>query len=261
MVPFNLQALISARGGNQAWNSYLDTLLSNITRPGPANARLSNEPSLDIPWEYDYTGAPYLTQRIVREVQQDLYFDAPVGHFGNDDLGAMSSWYVWSELGFYPETPGTATLVLGSPVFPAATVHLADGNTITISASGAQTAAPYVRGLTVNGKSWDKAYVDYGALERGATLSYDLAGTPDSSWAVGPGAAPPSDPTGEQAALTPASPGNRAKPGEPWPYCDNLGTSADPRCVHVSAIGTGCAPIPARDTQILHNGCRGRGIH
>ncbi len=127
MVPFNLRALISARGGDQAWVSYLNSLLSNITSPGPTNARLSNEPSLEIPWEYDYAGAPYLTQRIVREAQQDLYADAPVGQFGNDDLGAMSSWYVWSELGFYPETPGTTTLALGSPVFRKTIVHLAGG--------------------------------------------------------------------------------------------------------------------------------------
>ena len=29
----------------------------------------------------------------------------------------MSAWYVFSALGFYPETPGTADLALGSPVF------------------------------------------------------------------------------------------------------------------------------------------------
>ena len=112
----------------------------------------------------------------------------------------MSSWYVWSELGFYPQTPGTTTLVLGSPVFRKAVVHLAGGAAITINAPGAQAAAPYVHGLTVNGEPWDKAYVDYGSLAKGATLDYDLATTPDTSWAAGPDAAPPSDPTGEQPA-------------------------------------------------------------
>ena len=206
MVPFNLQALISARGGDQAWISYLNSLLSNITKPGPSNANLSNEPSLEIPWEYDYAGAPYLTQQAVRETQQDLYADAPVGQFGNDDLGAMSSWYVWSELGFYPETPGTTTLALGSPVFRKIVVHPAGGAAITINAPGARAAAPYVHGLTVNGRPCDKAYVDYRALAKGATLDYDLATTPDISWASGPDAAPPSDPTGEQPALTSVTP-------------------------------------------------------
>ncbi len=206
MVPFNLQALINARGGDKAWVSYLNSLLSNITSPGATNANLSNEPSMEIPWEYDDAGAPYLTQHVVREAQQDLYCDAPVGQFGNDDLGAMSSWYVWSELGFYPQTPGTQTLALGSPVFQKATVRLANGRAITIHATGAQPAAPYVHGLTVNGRAWNKAYLDYGTLAKGATLNFDLSTTPDSSWASGPDAAPPSDPTGQQPALTSVSP-------------------------------------------------------
>jgi len=167
---------------------------------------------VEIPWEYDYAGAPYLTQRMVREVQQELYFDAPVGQFGNDDLGAMSSWYVCSELGFYPETPGTQTLALASPVFRKATVHLANGRAITISAPNAQTASPYVHGLTVNGATWKKAYVSFGDLSKGATLEYDLSTTPDTSWAASPDAAPPSDPTGEQPALTSAEPADAPTP-------------------------------------------------
>ncbi|HKB29689.1 MAG TPA: lectin [Streptosporangiaceae bacterium] len=217
MVPFNLQALINARGGRQAWVSYLNGLLANITSPSADTANLSNEPSLEIPWEYDYAGAPYLTQQTVRKAQQNLYADAPVGQFGNDDLGQMSSWYVWSELGFYPQTPGTQTLALGSPVFPQAIVHLADGRAITINAPGAQPAAPYVHGLTVNGAAWHQAYVDFGALATGATLDFALSATPDTSWASGPDAVPPSDPTGERPAITTASPegGLILTPGAP----------------------------------------------
>ena len=125
----------------------------------------------------------------------------------------MSSWYVWSELGLYPQTPGTPTLALGSPVFQQATVHLASGRAITINAPGAQPAAPYVRGLTVNGATWNKAYLDYGDLAKGATLNFDLSTAPDTSWATGPDAAPPSDPTGQQPALTSVSPRKRADPG------------------------------------------------
>jgi putative alpha-1,2-mannosidase len=94
MVNFNLRGLIDAKGGDAAYNTFLDGLLSNLTKPTSTNANLSNEPSVEIPWEYDYTGAPYKTQAIVRQAQQQLYFDAPVGQDGNDDLGAMSSWYV-----------------------------------------------------------------------------------------------------------------------------------------------------------------------
>jgi predicted alpha-1,2-mannosidase len=206
MVPFNLQALINARGGNAAWVSYLNSLTSNLTNPSGTNADLSNEPSLEIPYEYDYAGAPYLTQQTVRNVEDELYFDAPVGSFGNDDLGAMSSAYVWDELGFYPETPGTPTLALGSPVFAKAVVHEGSGNTLTINASGAQDSAPYIQSMKVNGQAWNKAYLDYGTLSAGGTLNYTLSSTPNKSWASSTSAAPPSDSTGEQTALDSAGP-------------------------------------------------------
>jgi predicted alpha-1,2-mannosidase len=206
MVPFNIQALINARGGNQAWVSYLNSLTSNLTNPSGTNADLSNEPSLEIPYEYDYAGAPYLTQQTVRNVEDELYFDAPVGQDGNDDLGAMSSAYVWDELGFYPETPGTPVLALGSPVFPKAVVHLSSGASLTINAPNAQDAAPYIQSLKVNGASYNQAYLDYSTLSSGATLDYDLSTTPNTSWASSPSAAPPSDATGEQTALASAGP-------------------------------------------------------
>ena len=125
MVPFNLKALIAARGGAAAYSSRTSTACwPTSPTPTAINADLSNEPSLEIPWEYDYLGQPWKTQAAVRQAQQKLYFNAPVGSFGNDDLGAMSSWYVWSALGMYPETPGTDTLTLGSPAFPRAQVDL-----------------------------------------------------------------------------------------------------------------------------------------
>jgi predicted alpha-1,2-mannosidase len=206
MVPFNIQGLIRARGGDAAWVSYLNGLLANLTSPGPDNANLGDEPSLEIPYEYDYAGAPDLTQQAVREIEQELYSDTPAGQTGNDDLGTMSAAYVWDELGFYPETPGTPVLALGSPVFPRAVVHLPGGAKLTISAPNAAAGTPYVRGLTVNGRAWNRAYLDYSDLARGANLDFDLSAAPDPSWASGVAAAPPSDPTGARQVLTSAGP-------------------------------------------------------
>jgi predicted alpha-1,2-mannosidase len=205
MVPFNLQALITAKGGNAAYSSFLDGLLQNLSNPGPTNANLNDEPSIEIPWEYDYTGAPWQTQQAVRDAQQQLYFDAPAGQFGNDDLGAMSSWFVWSNLGFYPQDPGTDTLVLGSPVFPTSVVHLANGKSLTITAPNAAPDAPYVHGLSVNGKAWNSPWLTFAQLSNGATLDYDLATTPDKTWGAAPSAAPPSDSHGEQPVLASTS--------------------------------------------------------
>ena len=214
MVPFNIQALIAAHGGNQAYEDFLDRLFTNIAHPGPLDANLSNEPSIEIPWEYDYVGAPWKTQQVVREAQQQLYFNAPVGQFGNDDMGAMSSWYVWSNLGMYPEVPGTDTLVIASPVFPRAAVHLANGKDITIDAPAAAADAPYVQQLALNGDPWPKTYLNGNQYRNGATLTFDLGTAPNHAWGSGPNAAPPSDSTGAQSVLaTVGPPGVVVEPG------------------------------------------------
>jgi predicted alpha-1,2-mannosidase len=211
MVPFALQTLIRAAGGDANWVNRLNGLMSDITSPGPENADLGNEPSMEIPWEYDFAGAPYLTQQSVREIEQELYSDTPAGEPGNDDLGTLSAAYVWDELGFYPEIPGSGTLALASPAFPYIVI---DGK-IRISAPGAggdpaQTGVaasnPYVHGLAVDGKPWNDAYVDFGALSHGATLDYSLASAPDPEWAAAARSAPPSDPLGAEPALVSAGP-------------------------------------------------------
>ncbi|WP_244188953.1 lectin [Streptomyces yokosukanensis] len=230
MVPFNLRQLIQARGGDKAYSSYLDTLLDNITGPGNTNADLSNEPSVEIPWEYDYTGQPWKTQEAVRAAQQKLYFNAPVGSFGNDDLGAMSSWYVWSELGMYPETPGTDTLALGSPAFPVAQVTFAGGKAVRIDAPQAAPDAPYVQSLDVKGKEWTASWLTYQQFKGAGTVDFTLGTQPDTSWASGPSAVPPSDTTGGDrvlAATGPSSDGLVLQPngsGDGTLDLTNLGT-------------------------------------
>jgi putative alpha-1,2-mannosidase len=232
MVPFNLQQLIQARGGAKTYSSYLDSLLDNITHPGNTNADLSNEPSVEIPWEYDYTGEPWKAQAAVREAQQDLYFNAPVGSFGNDDLGAMSSWYVWSELGMYPETPGTDTLVLGSPVFPVAKVTFGNGKTVQINAPQAAKDAPYVQSLDVKGKEWKTSWLTFQQFKGAGTVDFTLGTTPNKSWASDPSAVPPSDTTGGGrvlAATGPSSDGLVLQPstsGDGTLDLTNLGSKA-----------------------------------
>jgi hypothetical protein len=140
-----------------------------------------------------YTGEPYQTQGAVRKIQDQIWTDTPGGLAdGNDDLGAMSAWYVWSALGMYPETPGTSALALGSPMFTQAVVTLPSGSTLTINGNGAADNAPYVQSATWNGASWNNAYAPTTAITSGGTLNYTLATTANTSWAAGTAAAPPS---------------------------------------------------------------------
>ncbi|WP_020646677.1 lectin [Amycolatopsis balhimycina] len=184
MVPFNVAGLAAARGGNSSLISYLDSVLAGFHGSGGKQADLGNEPSLELPWEYDYVGQPYKTQKVVRQVQDQIWTDAPGGLAGNDDLGAMSAWYVFSALGFYPMTPGTADLALGSPLFTQAVVTLPSGNTLTVNAPAAADNAPYVQSATWNGSAWNNAYVPTSALAAGGTLSFVLGTSANTAWAA-----------------------------------------------------------------------------
>ncbi|MGI5458531.1 lectin [Streptomyces sp. CA-249302] len=192
MVPFNVAGLAQAKGGNTAMNHYLDTVLRSYTGAN-GYAWVGNEPSIELPWEYDYTGKPYKTQATVRDVMDRIWSNSPAGLAdGNDDLGTMSAWYVWAALGMYPMTPGTSDLALGSPLFPQAVVTLPSGKTLTVNGTGAADNAPYVQSASFNGSAWNNAYAPTSAVSAGGTLTFALGTTANTSWATGSDQAPPS---------------------------------------------------------------------
>ena len=103
----------------------------------------------------------------------------------------MSSWAVFASLGLYPEIPGRAELVLGSPLFPAMTVHRPGGD-VRIVADGAAPDAPYVQSLTVNGAPYTRTWLPESFALHGGTLHFKLGTQPNKAWGVAKDAAPPS---------------------------------------------------------------------
>jgi hypothetical protein len=195
MVPFNVRGLADAKGGNAGMVSYLDHVLAAYNGSGGDHADLGNEPSIELPWEYDYVGQPWKTQSVIRNVQNQLWPDSPTGWgVGNDDLGTMSAWYVWSAMGIFPESPGTADLALGSPLFTQVVITLSTGNKLTINAPAAATNAPYVQSAQWNGGNWNNAYLPASAVSSGGTLDFTLGTTANTSWATAASSAPPSYP-------------------------------------------------------------------
>ncbi|MFJ5838335.1 GH92 family glycosyl hydrolase [Streptomyces shenzhenensis] len=202
MVQHNPAGLFAAMGGTDAALARLDDFFHDadggwaFTGSGGAKSELDNEPSLNVPYLYDYAGAPYKTQETVRAAMRQLWTTEPGGIPGNDDLGAMSAWYVFSALGMYPQVPSRAELVLASPLFERAEIDRPHGNDISIRAAGAAADAPYVRSLKVDGRSSDRAWLPASFVRDGGRLDYTLSGTPNRAW--GTGQAPPSFREGEQ---------------------------------------------------------------
>ncbi|HEY1789697.1 MAG TPA: GH92 family glycosyl hydrolase [Verrucomicrobiae bacterium] len=192
MVPFDLKDLAKILGGRNDAVKQLDIFHTKLNDGGNSMyANLGNEPCLETPWIYDFWGAPYKTQAIVRRAMNELYSVKPQGYPGNDDLGEMSSWYVFSALGMYPELPGSDIMVLGSPLFPTAVVHLKTGD-ITITANRAAKEVPYVQSLKVNGRTQNKPWLRFSKISHDGTLVYDLGATPNPRWGAHTWDAPPS---------------------------------------------------------------------
>ena len=198
MVPFNLKTLADMMGSQDVAAKRLDAFFTKLNvrawgdhDPDAWMAWMGNEPCLETPWIYCFFGQPYKAQQTVRRVLTELYSSSDAGYPGNDDVGEMSSWYLFSALGMYPELPGSDVLVLNSPLFPKAVLHLQNGD-VTIIGNGAGKDAPYVQNLKVNGQTWNKPWIRYSDISRGGTLIYDLSSTANPNWGSSPADAPPS---------------------------------------------------------------------
>jgi predicted alpha-1,2-mannosidase len=209
MVPFNAGGLIRATGGNAAMTAYLDAHLTRLNEVDGPYAWMGNEPSFGAPWLYNWAGAPHKTQAVVRRIHTELFRNAPNGLPGNDDLGALSAWYVFSALGIYPAIPGTADLTVTGPTFARADIRLPSGRTLTLDAPAAAADRPYIQSMNVNQAAWNRAYLPASLLTDGGTVHFALGAAPNTGWASAPDAAPPSYGTNAVAAA------------------DNRGVSAD----------------------------------
>lgn len=204
MVQHDPAGLFAAMGGRDEALDRLDAFFHTadgkwaFTGRGGEKSEMDNEPSINVPYLYAYAGAPYKTQETVRAAMGALWSTQPGGIPGNDDLGAMSSWYVFSALGMYPQVPSRAELVLGSPLFPRIEIDRPAGNDISIRAAGAAADAPYVRSLKVNGRASDRPWLPASFVEDGGRLDYTLSRTADRTWGADAADAPPSFREGEQ---------------------------------------------------------------
>ncbi|HEX3789704.1 MAG TPA: GH92 family glycosyl hydrolase [Pseudonocardiaceae bacterium] len=193
MVPQNLAGLITGLGGDAAARTRLDQFFTQLNAgPDAPNDWQGNEPDFDVPWVYDSAGAPWETQSTVRRIISQLYQPVPGGEPGNDDLGAMSSWYVWAAMGIYPQTPGVPMLVVGTPLFDRISIDAGNGRRIEISAPGAGDGNQYVRSLRINGQSTQHTYLMLPDRPGVTSLDFTVGSTPNTGWGTAPSDAPPS---------------------------------------------------------------------
>jgi len=154
-----------------------------------------NETDLEAPFEFNFSGQPWETQRVVRRVLKENYAATPDGVPGNDDCGEMSSWAVLSMMGIYSVDPASLAYELTGPVFPKVVLHLRDpypGKTFTLVAAGAADDAPYIQSVQLNGHSHHQNWISFHDIAAGGTLHFELSPRPNQAWGAAPEDAPPS---------------------------------------------------------------------
>lgn len=170
----NIPGLIRLEHGDQPFVAKLDELFArNLYEQG-------NEPSHHIGYLYDYAGAAAKTQLHIHDILS-TYTDEPSGLPGNDDAGQMSAWYVFSALGFYPETPGIPAYAIGTPHFPRAAILLPGGKRFEIVAHNVSAQNIYIQSATLNGKPLDRFWLKHSELMAGGRLVFEMGSTP-STW-------------------------------------------------------------------------------
>ena len=213
LVPQDPKGMIGLLGGRAPANARLDAFFaydklladpegtartewvnSAYNYYGAKTYNPNNEPDLLSPYTYLWTGQPWKTATVVRAAET-LFTNGPDGMTGNDDLGTMSAWYVFSSLGLYPTMSGANFYGVSSPQFPAAKVQVGhyrrQGGTLTISAPGASAGNRYIRSARLDGRRLRRTFVRQREIERGGRIEYALAGEP-SAWGTRPHDAPPS---------------------------------------------------------------------
>lgn len=214
-VPQNVAGLVTALGGRQVVADRLDGFTTELNA-GPNKPYLwaGNAPSFGVPWLYNYIGQPWKTQQTVDRVRSELFGPTPNGEPGNDDLGALSSWYVWAALGLYPITPGTGILAVNTPLFDRAEIAVPGGQSIRISAPGASgpNGLKYIDGLSIDGQATDQTSLPESIIRTGGDLTFSLSAIPNTVWGTAESSAPPSFGAGSSAVTVNVSPATVAIP-------------------------------------------------
>jgi predicted alpha-1,2-mannosidase len=200
-VPQDQAALFGAMGGDRAVLAKLDQMFDfDNTKLDYSHAEdiagligqyiHGNEPSHHVAYLYDYAGAPWKTQARLKQIVDSQYKPTPTGLSGNDDLGQMSAWLVFTGLGFYPVTPGSLQYAIGRPFVNRASLHLPNGRTFKVVAVGMDDAHPYVGGVSLNGRALDRSFITHQEVMTGGELRFVMQATPNRTWASQPQARP-----------------------------------------------------------------------
>ncbi len=187
-VQHDIPGLMALMGGREGMEAKLDRLFTEgMGRPKPdfwakfANSTgmigqfsIGNQVTYHIPYLFNFTDSPWKTQKYTRLILDTWFKDDIFGVPGDEDGGALSSFVVFTAMGFYPVTAGVPAYTITSPVFSKVSIALDNGNTFTVVAEGASRTNKYIQSAKLNGKVLDSLWFSHAQLMDGGTLELIL---------------------------------------------------------------------------------------
>ncbi len=207
-VPQDVAGLVQAHGGAQRLLAQLDQVFDAKIDP-KVFAHMEditgligwyahgNEPSHHVAYLYAAAGQPWRTQARLGTIMSSQYAPRPDGLVGNDDLGQMSAWYLFTALGFYPVTPASNEYIIGRPFLTRVTLHLPNGRRFTVTARNLDEAHPFIAGVSLNGKPLERVFLRHQEIMAGGELVFTMQGEPNRAW-PGPHALQPYSMSGQR---------------------------------------------------------------
>ncbi len=183
-VPHDLDGLAGLLGGRDKALADLESFFEKTPEDFQWNNYYNhaNEPVHHVPFLFNRLGKPWLTQKWTRTICANAYHNSVEGLVGNEDVGQMSAWYVLASSGIHPVTPGTSRYEITSPMWEKATFQVGDGKAFTVIARNNSAKNIYIQSATLNGRSYNKCWIDYPRIMSGATLALELGPTPNEHW-------------------------------------------------------------------------------
>ncbi|MGQ7871001.1 GH92 family glycosyl hydrolase [Sunxiuqinia sp. sy24] len=176
-VPHNPRDLINRMGGDEAFTDLLDSAILS------KRILFDNEPNFHIPYLFNYSKNPAKTQKWIAHIRDEYFDSTERGLPGNDDLGSMSSWFVFNALGIYPVCPGVPEYNIGTPMFKKVVIHLDNEKEFVINGEEVSAENKYIQSATLNGEQFNQPYVSHALLTDGGELTFSMGKYP-SDWAA-----------------------------------------------------------------------------
>lgn len=175
-VPHDVQGLANFMGGNKQLEEQLDYFFDNNFY------YVGDEFSMQSPYLYNYIGAAWKTQRLIRDLIKKNFTSELSGLPGNEDCGQLSAWYIFGAIGFYPVCPGLPAYQIGSPSFDKVSINLPDGKTFTVKANNNSEENVYIQSATLNGKAYTKSWIHHDDVMNGGEIVFEMGPEPNKEW-------------------------------------------------------------------------------